>query len=215
MSKRTVLTALYLGSLILSGCGSRDERVATRQNAVPGNYTAANVALNDLHGSELQDDTPDGSHDLNTQHGLLWSLDRGILATLTGACDTAFRLLETASNLVEKHRQEWTAGNISREIVASVINDTTRPYDGNTYVANEAEETNNVFGAFANFTVSWAMTATEAADARGSLLLPNTIQGGIIDLPASSHCLFWEVAEGQIDLGTVTVTADELVILPG
>ena len=133
MSKRSTLTALCLGSLILSGCGSRDERVAIRQYAMRGDYAAANVALNDLYGSKLQEDTPDGSDDLNTQHGLLWSLDRGILATLAGAYDTAFRLLDTASNLVEAHRQEWTAGNITREIGAAVINDTLRRYDGKAY----------------------------------------------------------------------------------
>ena len=133
MGNGALVTAFVLGSLVLTGCVSRDERASIRQHAVSGDYQAANLALNDLYGSELEGDAPGVTDSLSGKHGLLWSLDRGILATLAGDYDNAFRLLDTASNLVEAYRKDWTAGNITREIGAAVVNDTLRRYDGNAY----------------------------------------------------------------------------------
>ena len=133
MTHHPLLCALLIGTLVLGGCASRDERSAIRQHAVSGDFDSAQRELNDLYGSRLEGDTAGATDSLNSKHGLLWSLDRGILATLAGDYEQAFRLLDTASNLVEAYRTEWTAGNITREIGAAVINDTLRRYDGNAY----------------------------------------------------------------------------------
>ena len=124
---------IVLATLVMVGCGSRNERVAIRQYATEANYDAAKQSLNELYSSRLQEDNPGSTDRISGKNGLLWSLDRGILATLAGEYDQAYILLDTASNLVEEYRQDWTLGNISREIGAAVVNDTIRRYDGNAY----------------------------------------------------------------------------------
>lgn len=69
--------------------------------------------------------------------------------------------------------------------------------------------------AFAiNLAGSALATATESADLRGWLTLPNHVQGTLIDVPAGSYPVSMSSSEGTQNLGTVQVTPGRLTLVP-
>ncbi|TVR43142.1 MAG: hypothetical protein EA402_10115 [Planctomycetota bacterium] len=80
-----------------------------------------------------------------------------------------------------------------------------------------AREAQKQAGPLAGFAVgllgSGLATWSEVADVRGALLLPNTIQGSLIDLPTGRHHLRLNGAQGSIDLGEVTIPSGQLVVV--
>lgn len=136
MLSRSSLQMIFITAAVLLafGCSRTPQYQAEiRHYAAIGDYDAAALRLNKLYGSSLANDADNQGDRLTRKHGLLWSLDRGILATLAGNYQDAFVLLSEASTLVEEFRSKWNAGGIAREFRSSMINETQSNYEGNAY----------------------------------------------------------------------------------
>ena len=69
--------------------------------------------------------------------------------------------------------------------------------------------------AFAiNLAGSALATATESADLRAWLTLPNHVEGTLIDVPAGSYPVTMSSSEGTQNLGTVQVTPGRITLVP-
>lgn len=124
------------GALLLAaGCGRiAHDQAEIRYATATGDFDVAEQRLNDIYNSQLPNDPgADGRERLHDKHGLLWTLDRGIISYMRGDYATAAQLLNEASNLVEHFRTRWRAGNISRQIAAGAINETLTEYDGKAH----------------------------------------------------------------------------------
>jgi hypothetical protein len=81
--------------------------------------------------------------------------------------------------------------------------------------AEEVEKKNGAgWGWLTRLVGSTAMTMTEVADVRAWFLLPDHIEATLIDVPAGAHELRLNSPIGEVDLGSVTVPAGRLVIVP-
>ena len=79
----------------------------------------------------------------------------------------------------------------------------------------EQHSQNSELLAFAiNLAGSALATATESADLRAWLTLPNHVEGTLIDVPAGSYPVTMSSSEGTQNLGTVQVTPGRITLVP-
>ncbi len=83
--------------------------------------------------------------------------------------------------------------------------------------ASAAHQGNNESAEILSFAInlvgSAVATATESADLRAWLTLPDHVEASLIDLPAGTHSVSIATANGPRDLGTVQVTPGRLTVV--
>ncbi len=80
--------------------------------------------------------------------------------------------------------------------------------------AEEAAQENPLGGFLTRLVGSSVATMTEVADTRSWWLLPNHISASLVDLPAGDYHLQLSHSNGSVELGTVTVQPNRVVIIP-
>lgn len=118
---------LLVSGLLVLGC-SRERDIGTaRELAAGGDYPAAAVIFDDIYESGLDDK---GAPAPDATDGLVWSLERGLLAHQAGDLVLSGQLLDTASELVEYQRTRWRTETKLKEFGSFVANDAVVPYQG-------------------------------------------------------------------------------------
>ena len=72
----------------------------------------------------------------------------------------------------------------------------------------------DLLGLAGNLVTSTAATLSEIADTRAWTMLPDHIEATLIDLPAGTYTLDLDTRSASLALGTVTVSAGRLVVVP-
>jgi hypothetical protein len=137
MISRTLLVVAAGTTLALTGCKNAvDVRQEMVYDVQVGAYDRAIPKVNELYDSvqagELaapDDKTFAEADDINEKNELLWRMERGSIATISGDTAGAKKQLDRASDLVVERR----TASLTREIGTYLSNDTAQEYAGNGY----------------------------------------------------------------------------------
>jgi hypothetical protein len=99
-------------------------------------------------------------------------------------------------------------------VAKTLIRAASKQVAGGTLAHEAKKRGGDLLGLAVNLVTSTAATLSEVADTRAWTTLPDHIEATLIDLPAGTYALDLDTRSAALALGTVTVPAGRLVVVP-